>query len=672
MVADVAEIVSSSLAEDPIERAWIDAWTPPDRRGTRVFAENEVEIAGDYSVTGRFKIGFSTFLTFPLECLDNDVTRMVNILKAPRTAGSLVGDIFFQDIHANKPAPTMATFQTDDDAERHYLTKVAPTLKATERNAKNHALTEKKRELYRAPHFNYYYQGANKNNLQGKGVKNEINDEVWLWQQGLLKQAFTRTKDFKRVCKILNISQAGLVKTDWYNVYHQGKRYDYGARCFKCQHHQPYDFFLRMLDGSDKPAGIVWDKDARLPDGRWDIPRCMETTKFRCRSCGHDHDNNQRTYERFAQEAAYICHDPDRSAVNISIRWTAMVGGDWHLLTQTFLLACEIRDDSGATDELQRFYMQECAQFWDPVLGQKKNILQTGEYRMDPWNAPGYKTERLPWEKYRFITADYQQGTGNDNRHLLVTVRAWSDAVENRSRLLWWGRCNTFADLYKLQLAFEVTSACVAIDGAWEMNEVAAQCIKYGGWSMLIGDDPDTWIHRPKNKKKKARRRPYSPPFYPDPHKGKAGAGKAAAWAMFWSNPTIKNQLWNLRHALTRHRWELPADLPPEYRDGIDSEMKKWEVKKGNTVPEPVWRKIKAYNHPWDCECMQTVLAVFVGCLGFDIEEDKKAPELPNPEGAEKETAPKKDPDAITAPKKDPDAITAPHEEPDQLELLPT
>jgi len=119
MVADVAEIVAGAIAEDPIERAWIDAWTPPDRRGIRVFAENEVEIAGDYSVTGRFKVGFSTFLPFPLECLDNDVTRMVNVLKAPRTAGSLVGDIFFQDIHANKPAPTMATFQTDDDAERH-------------------------------------------------------------------------------------------------------------------------------------------------------------------------------------------------------------------------------------------------------------------------------------------------------------------------------------------------------------------------------------------------------------------------------------------------------------------------------------------------------------------------------------------------------------------------
>jgi len=131
---------------------------------------------------------------------------------------------------------------------------------------------------------------------------------------------------------------------------------------------------------------------------------------------------------------------------------------------------------------------------------------------------------------------------------------------------------------------------------------------------------------------------------------------------MFWSNPTIKNQLWNLRHSLTRHQWELPADLPPEYRDGIDSEIKKWEIKKGNAVPEPVWRKIKTYNHPWDCECMQTVLAVMVGDLGFDIEEDRKAPEPQKPADAQKENAPKKDADSVTAP----------HEEPDQLELLPT
>lgn len=637
---------------DPIARAWREAWEPIDTRANHEWATAEVVLAGDYAHTGKFAIRESTFLVFPFACLDNSETRMLNVLKAPRTGGSLLGDIWLQDVFKNHPGPFLMTMQSDDDAERHYLTKTKPTFEATDANSEMFARLQKKRDLYLFPHMSLGVQGANINSLQGKPARYEWNDEVWTWKAGLMGEAFRRTEDFKRICKILNVSQGGLIKSEWEQVYNAGKRHNYAVRCEHCGGLQAYEFFATMTKDPSERAGLVWDRTARTADGRWDIGRAAETTRFRCCLCGHDHTDEMRTYERLAATADYICLDPDRRMVDVSVRWNSLVGGDWGRLVKKFLEACEVRDFSGSTVALEKFYQKELATFWDPSLAQQKIHLATSkEIHMEPVLAKDYVAAPLEWEANRFITADYQAGTGNDTRHLLVSVRAWADAEHNRSRLLWWGRCNTFAQLYQLQLATKVRPACVAVDGGFQMMEVAAQCAKYG-WTMLVGDDPEFFLH--KRKKGPPLRRPFSPGFKTDPFKGKTGQGKTYCWTMFWSNPAIKNLLWNLRHGLSRHKWEIPADVPPDYRDGIDSEVKQWLPKKGSAVPVPTWVKVKAYNHPWDDECMQVVLAVAAGYLTFDVEEDEKEP----------------DPAAVARPPAAGEAPVPPHALPDQLELL--
>jgi hypothetical protein len=643
---------------DPIASAWRTAWAPPDRRKNYEWATGEVVLAGDYAKTGKFSVGDSQYLVFPFDCLDNDVVRMINILKAPRTGGSLVGDIWLQDIFHNKPGPTLVNMQTDDDAERHYLTKTKPTFEATKANAALFAQLQKKRDLYQFPHMNWSFQGANMNSLQSKPAKYEWNDEVWIWKPGMMNQAFSRTEDFKRVCKILNISQGGNVNSEWELVFNAGRRYNYGVRCFGCGKLQPFEFFASMVSDPNERAGVVWDRTARTKDGRWDITRAAETTRFRCCHCGHEHTDEFRTYEKFSASADYLCLDPDRRWTDVSLRWNALVGGDWWRLVKKFIQACEVRDNTGSTQSLEDFYKKELATFWDPSLAQQKiHLFTTKEIAMEPVWSKGYKATKLEWESNRFIVADYQAGTGNDTRHLLVVARAWADESRNRSRLLWWGRVNGFSKLYELQLALGVRPACVGVDGGFEMMEVAAQCAKYG-WTMLIGDDAELFLHKRKNAK--PVRRPFSPLFKTDPYKGKTGAGKSYCWSMFWSNPAIKGLLWNLRHGLTRHKWEIPADIPVEYRDGIDSEVKKWVCKKGSSVLVPTWVPIKAYNHPWDDECMQAVLAVAAGCLSFDIEEDQQ-PDATDDRAAVAARAERKGGEP-----------TAPHDKPDQLELLPS
>lgn len=637
------------MVEDMIDRSWRIGWHRPSRDEIHRWAMDHVVLDGDYARTGRFSMDGSRYLELPFELLGDDTVRMLNILKSPQSAGTLVADIALQWWFANRPGPTMVTFQSDDDAEQHYLTRIEKTFLATPVNRALFIRLKKKRDLYRWPHMSAYFQGANINSLQRKSIRYEVNDEVWCWRPGMLGEAWARTEAFRRDCKILNISQAGEVGTEWERTWNNGRRYEYGVHCLECGHLQPLVFFARMEKDEKVHAGVVWDREARFSDGRWNITRAAETTRFRCRHCGHEHADEPLTWARLDARGAYVCHDPDRGMSDCSVRWNGMVLGDWGRMTRRFLQACEVRD-GGSTAALEQFYEKDLALFWDPALTQEKVELQLGGFAKEAPFSAGYQPERLPWETMRIITADYQQGTGNDTRHLIVICRAWADSSAKRSRLLWEGRCNTFEDVYRLQLALGVDASCVCIDGSFEMMEVAAQCAKYG-WTMLIGDDAEVFLHRRKGRE--PRRLPFSERFRVDPGKGKASQGRRACWAFRWSNPSIKNVLWNLRHGLAKHTWEIPHDVSPSYREGIDAEAKRRVVVKKTGAPKWVWVQLLPNNHAWDCECMQVVVAIAAGCLTFDVEPEEQ-PQKPDA-AARRQAA---------------DSPQPPHDKPQQLELI--
>ena len=636
---------------DILNDAWRRAWTPPDRRSWYEWAAANVDLQGQYKTTGPFSIADSRHLIFPFELLARDEVRMVNVLKGIQSGGTLLGDIFFQYVFGNAPGPYQATFQTDDDSEQHYLTRIEPTSRASA-NAALFAQVRKKRDLLIWPHMNAYFCGANENSLQRKSLKYLHNSEVWAWAPGYMGQAFARTEAFRRVCKILNESQAGNQGSEWESVCNNGHRFEWGIRCDRCGRLQPLSFFGEMEDDPNTRAGIIWDKSARYSDGRWDIARAAETTRFKCcrAGCGHEHVDEFRTWERFNAAGDYVDMTPERSMTDCTVHWNSMVTGDWWALTKRFLQACEVRDQ-GSTIALEDFYKKYLALHWDASVAEKKATVHLSEYKKEEPLSPGYVAKPQPNELIRFITADYQQGSGNDTRHLICGCRVWTETGD--SRLIWEARCNTFEQLFQISQALGVPPARVGVDGSFDMMEVAAQCAKYG-FTMLIGDDPEYFMH--KRKKGTPIRRPYSELFKVDPGKGTRNQGRSICIAMRWSNPAIKNVLWNLRHGLTKLKWELPGDLSPSWRDGIDSEEKRRKLKRGTAEPVYEWTRYKRNNHPWDCECMQIVMAVAAECLSFDVEE--------KPEDKPKDKTP-------PAPKKT-EAPTPPHDQVEQLELLTT
>lgn len=622
--------------QDQLTAAWRRAWAPIDRR--QIYESlRRFKLAGEYAVTGPFKVERSRQLILPLQLLHDQRVRMVNLLKSPRSGGSLIGDLFFHWVRRQAPGPFMWTFQADDDAGDHYMTRIKPTIEANPDYCT--PLVRQKRSLFQFRELTAYIQGANINSLQRKGIRYEINDEVWRWAAGMLAEAFARTEDYKTICKILNISQAGLAGDQWDLCCSAGKRFDWGMHCFSCNHLQPLEFFGKMLADPETPAGIIWDKTARLGGGGWDVGRAAATARFRCRACGHEHPDEPATWHRINREGEYIDRDPDRTMRNVTVRWNSLVNGFYGDLVTEFLQSCEARD-AGVIDPLKKFYQKKLNLPWDESQIEEKRPLPIGGY---------YQGE--PWQlgELTALTADYQEGRGNDSEHYWVVIRSWRRG--GASRLLWTARCRQLEEIDALQARFAIKAPAVCIDGGDRLLDIAAACASRG-WTVLVGDDPETFPHRPKAGGRPILRA-WSPRKKIDPHRGTKLARRRHAWLFYWSNPSVKNILWRLRHGRGA-KWELPADLPEEYKLGLDSELKFRSVAKRDGAVTYFWKNIapNKFNHHWDCECMQVVVALIAGLLRFELDDNAKP-----------------DSSAKTAPGPKGEAPAAPHNETDQLGL---
>lgn len=631
---------------DDITRSWLRGLERPDRRPLREWSR-EVNLQGDYDPCGHFHVETSRHLVPAFDMLDHPQVRMINILKAVQTGGSLVADIFFQSVMRRAPAPMMMTYQTDDDGEQHYLTRIKPTLEATVANRVALGGLAKKRDLYQFPAMNVYFQGANMNSLQRKSVKYEVNDECWDWPAGMLGEAWARTERFSRSCKIVNISQGGDEGTDWELTCNSGRRYEHGVKCQSCGYLQPYVFFANMLDAPKVRAGVIWDDQARLSDGRYDLDRAAASARWKCVKCGHEHADEPNVWDRFNATCEPIILDPQRGLKNVTIHWSSMVNGRYGDMAREFLQACELRDQ-GSTVALEKFYKKKLAQFWSLSTAQEKITLSTSGYLKEAPFEKGYKWALLPREIFRFITADFQEGKGNDTRHFIVGCRAFRD--DGTSRLLWEGRIENVERLRALQLALGVADPATCIDGAHELLQIATWCARYG-WTILIGDPTEAKTFPHRRKGKKPVERPYTPRFKVDPLRGKAGAGAKYAWAFRWSGQSIKGITWRLRHG-KGPKWEIPSDVSATYRSQIDSFALKRILDKKSGHPRWIWAQTQDDDHFADMEHMQVVCALIAEILPFDAEPEEG-------QGGNKSGA------AGAAP-------SAPHDQPEQLELLAT
>lgn len=589
--------------------------TPPDNRPIYDWARDYVSLHSAYSIPGNFDINRSRYLIEPFAALKDINVRQVNIMASPRCAKTLCAEIFLLHTLANS-AGTFAWIQSTDEMASKMgslrmipLLKNCPPVKQMIPDMSKFVINIRK---FTFPHMSVFLSGAKIKALQSIGYKYLIGDEVWLWDQGFIGEAKSRTIDFQHTSKILFLSQGGMAGDDWTTEFNKYPIYEWGFICPKCNKEQVYSWNKVREDGTY--AGITWTKDKLTkPDGQWDYQAAAKTARLSCFYCKHEITDNPQNRRYLNDHGVYINTSTKGDLKRKSFRWNALANieiqfGD---LVIEYLQAKDILTREGNMLPMQEFYQKRMATSFNNDMSIPIHKILLSEYNPSEL-----------WGDHRFMTIDCQQ----DFAVFYYIIRSWNKSGE--SRLIKYGKATSWIDLRKIQQANGIKDQCVLIDSGYQATQVYQKCVEYShvgvvnkkkvllSWIALKGYDTRDFKHLDNSN------RLYSPETRGDPASGKCVKG--ATCPMYrWSNRSIKDILFHLRDGKGAS-W-LANEVDDDYTRQLNSEILTQELdkKSGRTV----WRYVQKAgvpNHFLDCEAMHIVGSCMVGILGGDYTKDKE------------------------------------------------
>lgn len=593
-------------------RGWRAGWSVPDRRPIYEWAAEQFDLPTSYRIPGKFDVTVRRPLMAVFDAIQNTMVRRVRFRKPPRFGGSLINDIVIPWICCNDPGPIMWNWQKEDAAEEHMREKVWPLWRSSE---KFRAMLPLGRHdvttcaIYFGPFF-LKVQGANPNNFQGKGIRWQFNEEVWLpvWQS-LYNQAVSRTRDFAEIQseKIVDVSQAGFQNDVEDRNFRQGNQGTWAYLDPMTGKHEPLLMGGKRPDGSR--WGLVWSDDAKRADGTYSRARAIETARYVCRESSHIWLDSPATIAEWNRDGEYVDLNPDASPEVRSYATNALLNNTFSALIERKLTALEqaaYGDMTGLRDVKQQ---DECVPWEETYLTVKIDGTASGYAVAEYENG-----EPVDGERFRTLMADRQQGIAGDSPHRWCEVRAWRP--DGSSLQLYYGRESTKEGMRDLQQRYKVPDRCVWQDAAFEKHLVFQECAEYG-WIGTFGSDQTSWAHMlpaltPGGAPRKVRL-PYSP------WQRTTAAGKAVLYLHF-SGDYCADILANLI-AGRGIGYEHPSDAVPSYLEQMQGEHK---IQKGGKF---VWVKIHSSkpNHAWDCAKMGICFALLMKLLALPKAADPKA-----------------------------------------------
>ena len=586
------------------DRTWRTGWAKPDRKPIHDWAHRTVVLPPAYAQPGRFDVSTSRHLLGPFAAVQDDRIREATWAGAIQTGKSLVVEVSILWALCNSPGPVMWTMQTDDDAREHCNQRFMELLRSVSQikamiPGDRHLSTMT--EIYFGPFF-LTVNGANMNNLQRVSVRWKFNSEVWLWKQGLLAHARGRVSAFEKAgnSKVINESQGGNDGDDFHEAFKSGNQQLWSVRCFGCGQLSGLEFDARMVTDPSKRAGVVWDESARRDDGSWNVGRVAETARWRCRHCGHDHEDTARTRALWNASGEYVAQRPDAPAHLASFRWEGLVARDMGALAAQFIEARR-QQKSGVRQAMDDFYRQRRALPAKNEEAAAVVLLKGSGYVLTDEKI----TAKIANEAERFMTVDRQRD------HFWCVVRAW--CPDGSSRLLYRSRIETAEQLEQVRERFAVLPQMVFEDSGYFPDGVYSDCVRYG-WTALKGSGAG---HFSIERNGRRVRRMWSNSSIVQ-HEGRM------IDLYHWASDPVKDVLGKLRSGQGA-KWEVPDDAGQEYERQINGDVKKEMVNKKTGRSE--WRWVRRHaNHYWDCEAMQVAAALMLGILASPAEPDEEKP----------------------------------------------
>ncbi len=613
----------------PVERRRRESYAPIDRRGLIEWAPGK-RLPAAYAFRGAFNLSLSPWLRRQWEGLDDPLTREVTCIAGVRSAKTLGADLYCAKCSAAGEGPIMFNIGNDDDAKDHSKTRLLPLLEGIKEVASKFTgeRRDKSDSLIRFIDGNFIIiQGlVNPNNFDSKGIRILINDEGHKAKPGNLSKAKSRTDDFRHNCKVLNISQGGIVNDDMDVAFRRGTMERFGWRCPECDTLQSFSW--RDAKGEHR---LRWDRnEVTCPGGKWDFDKMAQTLRWKCENpdCSFvvrdtPTERRRQTYEL---QEFLPPENPLAPRDTVSVWWPQFcvpwipwkeVAIDWIESMAAY--------EMGDTTKLKNFIQRRCAESWEE-----------GEFRLvsDTEEPPSDYATGDPWsdEQCRVMACDAQIKGG---LHFVCEIRAF--AADGRSRLLWAGRLESYAEIAEKREEYQLQASPVGIDSRHDIAEVENMCAQYG-WLSLLGDDGTEYPHRDKNNARGMVMKRWS-----SPRKIMTGLGardqasRRFCLRVMWSRPVFSDILQRRMSGKSLY-YGVPGDVtacssyddpnhPGEGRlTSYWPQMRSWQkIKKRHKetgVEKSLWVRIGSrHDHYRSAALMCLVLAGVCGCLGGELIE---------------------------------------------------
>ena len=577
---------------------------PDVRRVHEWAADNLILPMGGYAIPGRFDVNRSRHLIDILDAVQSRTIRQVNILKAVQSGGTLAADVSVAWLLANNPGPTMWNFPDDPLAKQHAKTRLMPMLKASPAFRSllpdnRHDMTQS--EITFSNGVPFIVQAGTLGRLQGRSIRYMVNDECWEWDAGMLKEADARLSAYRRfeMEKVINISQAGEVGSEWYRLCNApGTEFrEWRSPCRGCG--ALHSITPEVIRGGERVRTLIWDTDGS--NARWICPDCK-----------HEERDSAGLRSYYNESGRYVADAPLANPSAVTFRWNAFGWHPWDGLIADYREAIDSKK-LGDVVPLKKFLQKQLAEFWEDDAGLPVIMPATFDNETPDDATPG---------AVRFLTLDTQID------HLWACVREWKP--DGDSRLLYWGKVESFSDADDIAERFGVSRgdwpavvkwqntvprsarppskpSGVFIDtGGNRTQEVYDACWQFG-WIGTKGTDREHYTHKIMVAPTKYAEAPL---LYKQIGSMVNYESRGSCLPLLIVAASgCKNILANLRDGKGA-RWEVPKDIGTGYIKQINSEVR--VSMKGR------WRWLQSgsrANHAWDCEVLQVLAASMRGIL---------------------------------------------------------
>jgi hypothetical protein len=373
----------------------------------------------------------------PLRAMVNPRVRVGTLVKPVQSGGSTVGELILAFWASFYYGLIQYNWRDEGMAEKRWDTRISKMLLSVRDLVWAGGRYDETICQAKFVNSTIFVQGTKADGaLDSETVPFQINEEVHLWDAGLLDKA-RRRQTLVWNSKALDISNAGVVGDQLEAAFEEGSMEIWETLCPGCKNHHVMRF--RWDDKKPELGGLRFDTAAgRVDGGKYNLNKIVPTIRYQM-PCGFI--VNDSPSERRALTGRYRATNEGAPESRRSWNYDAVSVPEikWPELVFEWLKAIRARK-SGDIEPLKKFVQERECQFWNPTI----HIPFSGATL---YNVSLKDRKAMPASVYRGAKADWQAGykaKGELEHYWLVIADVDIDA---NSQLIWEGKCHSDAEL---------------------------------------------------------------------------------------------------------------------------------------------------------------------------------------------------------------------------------